>query len=378
MSKLKGRIQMIKLLKLKRIYLLLLFPLSFLLIFIAKTSIFFAEQIYALHIYKWLSQIISLITGLVPISLAELLIIILPIVLIILLIKFIIRIYRDREARKVNLAKGLINVLCMVSVLLFLFTILAGLNYYRYPFSYYSNLEIDKYSLEELYDMTSQLAVQANDLRSSIPQVNEDGVFKLSMSKYKLAKEANKAMRKLSKEYPVFKGLYGSPKPILLSKLMSYTEITGIFIPFTMEANVNVDVPDYTIPFTMCHEMAHQRGFMREDEANYIGYLVGMSSDNVELMYSSTMYALVTSGNALYRQAPDLYFEIISSYSEGVVKDIRANINYWSKYEDNVISVISDKVNDTYLKANSQSDGVKSYGRMVDLLLAKYRADQAR
>ena len=55
---------------------------------------------------------------------------------------------------------------------------------------------------------------------------------------------------------------------------------------------------------------------MREDEANYIGYLVGMSSDNVELMYSSTMYALVTSGNALYRQAPDLYFEIISSYSE--------------------------------------------------------------
>ena len=200
MSKLKGRIQLIKLLKLKRIYLLLLFPLSFLLIFIAKTSIFFAEQIYALHIYKWLSQIISLITGLVPISLAELLIIILPIVLIILLIKFIIRIYRDREARKVNLAKGLINVLCMVSVLLFLFTILAGLNYYRYPFSYYSNLEIDKYSLEELYDMTSQLAVQANDLRSSIPQVNEDGVFKLSMSKYKLAKEANKAMRKLSKE----------------------------------------------------------------------------------------------------------------------------------------------------------------------------------
>ena len=73
---------------------------------------------------------------------------------------------------------------------------------------------------------------------------------------------------------------------------MSYTEITDIYT-LTMEANVNVDVPDYT-PFTMCHEMAHQRGFMREDEANY-RYLVGMSSDNVELMYSSTMYALVTS-----------------------------------------------------------------------------------
>lgn len=365
---------MIKLLKLKRNYLLLLFPLSLLMILLARKSSLFVEQIYALHIYKWLSQFISLITGLIPISLAELLILILPIILITLLIKFIIRLVKDKDNRKTNAIKGIINILCMVSVLSFSFTILGGLNYYRYSFSYYTNLEVDKYSLEELYGLTMQLAEQANDLRDRMPEVDDNDVFKLSMSKYKLAKEANKAMKRLSEEYPVFRGRYGPAKPVIFSPLMSHAEVTGIFIPFTMEANVNVDISDYSIPFTMFHEMAHQRGFMREDEANYIAYLAGMSSDNIELMYSSTMLALITSGNALYGQDTDLYFEIRGIYSEGLVKDIRANTDYWAKYEDTVVSAVSNRINDTYLKANAQTDGVKSYGRMVDLLLASYKA----
>jgi hypothetical protein len=156
---------------------------------------------------------------------------------------------------------------------------------------------------------------------------------------------------------------------------MSQTEITGIFIPFTMEANVNVDIPDYSIPATMLHELAHLRGFMREDEANYIAYLAGMESDNAEFKYSSTMLALITAGNALYDKDPDLYFEIRDQYSDGVLKDIRANSRYWQQYDDTVISTVSNKINDTYLKANAQTDGIQSYGRMLDLMLAKYRED---
>jgi hypothetical protein len=155
---------------------------------------------------------------------------------------------------------------------------------------------------------------------------------------------------------------------------MSQTEITGIFFPFTMEANVNVDVPDYSIPVTMLHELAHLRGFMREDEANFIAYLAGIKSDNVELNYSGTMLALIIAGNALYDQSPELYFEIRKGYSDGVINDIRANSMYWQQYEDTVVSTISNKINDTYLKVNAQADGVKSYGRMLDLLLANYRS----
>ena len=361
--------------RLKRIYLLSLIPFSIVLLLLAKRSSFFAEQVFSLHIYKWLSQIISFLTGLIPISLAEILIFTLPAIGLVLLLRFLIRIISGKGNRKEIAARGIINTFCIVSVVLFSFTILAGINYYRYPFSYYSGLEIRESSEDELYAMTKELAEKADELRKLVPETDVDGVFKLSESNYKLADLADEAMEQLSTEYPVLKGFYGAPKPVLLSSVMSYTEITGIFVPFTMEANVNVHIPDYTIPATMLHELAHLRGFMREDEANFIAYLAGMSSDQVELQYSSTMLALVISGNALYKQDNDLYFTVRELYSEEVRRDIRANSMYWVKYEDTVISTVSNKVNDTYLKANDQKDGVKSYGRMVDLLLAKYRKE---
>ena len=96
----------------------------------------------------------------------------------------------------------------------------------------------------------------------------------------------------------------------------------------------------------------------------------------MELQYSSTMMALISTGNELYRSNRQLYFEARSIYSDDVVRDIRADAEYWSKYEDTVVSTVSNRLNDTYLKANAQSDGIKSYDRMVELLVAKYKAEQ--
>lgn len=358
-----------------RIYLLGLLPISLSLILLARKSSYFAEEIYAKHIYRWISQAISTITGLFPFSLAELIIITIPVALLVILVRFMIRLIMEKTKRSEIISNGLLNTLSALSAILFLFTILGGLNYYRYPFSSYSNLEISESTFEELYGLTKSLAIEASELRSEAPQTDENGVFQLSMSDYELAKLANEAYTSLSEEYPVLGGHYGNPKPILLSKLMSQTEIVGQFFPFTMEANVNVDVPDYSIPSTMLHELSHLRGFMREDEANYLAYLAGMKSENVEIRYSAVMDALIMAGNALYHQNPDRYFEIRSLYDEGINLDLKASSQYWQQYEDTVVSTVSNKINDTYLKANAQTDGVQSYGRMLDLLLAKYRKD---
>lgn len=362
-----------KLLRYKRILLIGLLPVSIILIITAKLSSFFSEQIYALHFYKWISQIISSITGIVPFSLGEILVIAAPIVALIIIFRFVFLLIMEKKGRKERLIRGFINLLCTFSVILFLFIVLAGINYYRYPFTYYSKLEIRNSSVNELYTLTKSLAEQANELRAQVKTTDENGIFKLSEDKYKLASEAKQAFASLAKEYPVLAGNYGAAKPVLFSDVMSNTEITGMFFPFTMEANVNVDIPDYSIPATMLHEMAHQRGFMREDEANFIAYLAGMKSDDIELKYSSTMLALAVSENALYDQDYSRYTQVSDMYSEGVQKDIQANSEYWQKYDNTVVSAVSDKINDTYLKANSQSDGVQSYGRMLDLLLAEYR-----
>lgn len=366
-----------KILLYKRIYLIGLLPVSYLLIVLAKSNRYFAEEIYARHIYRWISQLISAVTGLFPFSIAELIVITLPLLLLVVLIRFMIGLILKKENRGVRLGKGLLNILCAGSVVLFLFVLLCGMNYYRYNFSAYSNLIIQDSSVEELYALTKSLALEANELRAQTTAVDDSGVFKLSMSNTELAKEADQAFGLLAEEYPVLGGNYPPPKPILLSKLMSSTEITGIFFPFTMEANVNVDVPDYSIPSTMLHELAHLRGFMREDEANFLAYLAGMKSEQPEIRYSSTMLALIISGNALYDQNPEYYFEIRELFSDGILRDIRANSEYWMKYEDTAISTISNRVNDTYLKANAQTDGVRSYGRMLDLLLAKYRKEHS-
>ncbi len=362
----------------KRIYLLILIPVSLALILLARQSSFFSEQIYAKHIYRWISQILSSITGLFPFSVAELLILLLPLVILVLLLRFVLRMILDKKDRGEQLVRGILNLFCSVSIILFLFTILAGLNYYRYPFTTYANLEVTDSSVMELYALTENLMLKANELRNQVVVTEHTGVFQLSVNDRKLAKLTKEAFELLSEDYPVLGGAYGAPKPILISKLMSQTEITGIFFPFTMEANVNVDVPDYSIPVTMLHELAHLRGFMREDEANFIAYLAGMKSKHIDLQYSSTMLALVIAGNALYDQSPELYFEIRDRYSDGVVKDLRDNSEYWLQYKDTVVSTVSNKINDTYLKINDQTDGVKSYGRMLDLLLAKYRSEEPK
>ena len=360
----------------KRIYMLSLIPISLLLIAVAKNNREFTERIFSLKIYHWISQLLSLIFGLFPFSVTEILVILLPMVLLFYFLRFVFRFVKIKETRKECIIKGFLNLLCIAGVTMFLYTMLAGLNYYRYSFSEYSGLEPKESTVDELYELTRDLTLQANEIRQEIPFTDKEGVFQLAQSNYEVAEEANAAFKKLAKEYPVLGGYYSAPKPVLLSGLMSTTEITGVFFPFTMEANVNVDIPDYKIPATMLHELAHLRGFMREDEANYLAYLAGVESDNEQLQYSSIMLALMIAGNALYEQSPSMYSDIRDLYSEGVLADIRANSAYWQKYDDTVISTMSNKINDTYLKVNAQKDGVKSYGRMLDLLLAQYRRDK--
>lgn len=157
---------------------------------------------------------------------------------------------------------------------------------------------------------------------------------------------------------------------------MSLTQITGVFSPYTYEANVNIAAPDYTIPATICHELAHTRGFMREDEANFIGYLACEKSGDPQFTYSGVMLALVHSINRLYSVDYNAFCQVNDTLSDGVRRDFAYNNTYWEKHEGPVAAV-SEAVNDTYLKVNNQQDGTQSYGRMVDLLLADYRARHA-
>lgn len=367
-----------RILKLKRIWILLLLPISLLSLFIASKSPEAAEHFFAGGIYLVISGIMSRITGLLPFSLMEFGIVFGPVLILVLLVIFVVRMIKNKDDRKFRAAKAGINIACVASLAVFLLIFGCTINYYRYTLAKHLDLPVRPATGEELYLLVEELAIETSEVRSHLMEYEDaDGIFHLPMTMGELGKEAVQAFHRLGEENSLFSGYYPKPKHIFFSEVMSKMNFTGMYCPFTMEANVNIDVPHYSIASTMCHELAHLKGFIREDEANYISFLACRASESELLHYSGLMEALILSGNALYRKNPDLYNKVHEYYSDAVVRDLVANSVYWKQYKNTVISNTAEKINDSYLKANNQTDGTQSYGRMVDLLLAEYRKRHA-
>lgn len=365
-----------KIWKQKRLFLLLLTPLSFILSFAASQNPNFAER-YATTVYPVLSHLINAVTSLLPFSLAEVLVLLLVPAFVVLIVRFVVRLIRKKGSRAETAARSFLNLLCAASVLAFIFTLNCGINYSRYPFAQTSGLKVQDSSKAELTALCGELAQKASGLRTRV-QTDSRSVMKLSQPTLRdTAEEARNIYDKIGAQYPPLTPGYGAPKAIFGSRYLSYTQTTGIFFPFTFEANVNVDIPAYSIPATMCHELSHLRGYMREDEANFIGYLVCENSGNTDFEYSGDMFAFIYTYNALCDADSEAAGRIYASLNEGVQRDLTANSAYWKRFEGPVAQV-STSVNDSYLKANRQDDGVKSYGRMVDLLLAERRAKMGK
>lgn len=362
-----------KLLKLKRIHILWLIPISLILNFAAKSNSDFAEW-YALNIYPIFALSLNRVSSLFNFSLMEFAIIILGPLLLVFFITSIVVLIKKKSS--FFFSKAIINFLCILSIIFGMFSFSCATNYYRYTFSQVSGLKIEKSTDEELFALCKSLAFKLNNSRENLYE-NENCIMTTKFPNYNhMAKESAKCMRILGKKYETLSVSYGAPKPVKFSRLMSYTNIAGVFSCFTMECSVNVDMPDYSIPSAMCHELSHIRGYMREDEANFIAYLACKESENPEFIYSGLMLAFVYSNNALNSSNYKLGRETFSLLSDKVKDDIRDNFYYWKQFEGKVAE-ISEKINDAYLKANDLEDGTKSYGRVVDLLLAEFKAENS-
>ncbi len=332
----------------------LLLVLSLLLQLSARMLSGFGEW-YGTRIYPVLVFLIGGFSGLFPFSLVELA---LYLSLIFCLVYGITHIRQP-----LKLAANTFFILCLLA---FSYTVHCGINYSRLPFSSFLNLEIRPSSEEELYRLCIYLAEQTSRAQKEITENHL--LLHLAPS------QARNDMKKLGQTYPQLSGFYPRPKPLLVPEVLSFQSLSGIYSPFTIEANYNGDMVSYNIPFTACHELSHLRGFMREDEANFIGYLACAGSDSAWSRYSGYLSGFVYAANALYRQNPESASAAYALLPAQALTDLHTNNVFWQQYEG-PIAEVSTQVNDTYLKANQQNDGVKSYGRMVDLLLAYYRQE---
>lgn len=363
---------MAAILRLKRFWFVLLAPAAFGLTLLSAANPEATERVYSTGIYPKLAGFIGRIFGLLPFSAAQWIVIILPVPLVLYIAVMIRKIVKDKACRTANAAKLSATLLCAIGVVWFGFTAFCGLNYNRQSFAESGGLEVRPSSAEELELLCDELAGLANTYAMKTGRY-PDGTMAPSFSSYReAALRASEAYGLIGEKYESLSGYCPKPKPVFFSRAMSAINIVGIYFPFTFEANVNVDVPYYLIPSSMMHELAHFKGFMREDEANFISYAACVSSGNDDFIYSGLMLALTHSIGELYSTDRDAYWRVTDSLIEPVRDDFKANSEYWKQFEG-PISEASEKVNDVYLKTNRQAAGVKSYGRMVDLLLAERR-----
>ena len=355
--------------KLRRFWLLLLLPAAFLLDFAAKSSPDFAEW-YAVTVYPVYARFFSALTGLLPFSLGELCLVALVVFLLVYLARNVYKLIRYGKNRFERLVRFLSVPLLLAVCIAFLCVTNYGTNHRRYPFAAVSGLEVRDSTPEELYALCVTLTETANALRADVLE-DENGVFAAAQSPRTNTKAAKTIFNDLRADSPT---LYttGTPKPVFFSEVMSYLDISGIYCPFTFEANVNVHMDDVLVPVTMCHELSHLSGYMREDEANFIAFLACIRSDDADFRYSGAYLAMVHATNALFDADLELWRQVDALKSDALRRDVQANNAYWKQY-DTPVAEVSNQVNDAYLKANGQASGVRSYGRMVDLLLAYYR-----
>lgn len=153
---------------------------------------------------------------------------------------------------------------------------------------------------------------------------------------------------------------------------MCYTGITGIYFPFTGESNVNISIPDTSLPSTILHKMAHSRGYASEDEANFIAYLSSINHPDYDFVYSGYKLALSYTASVLSKIDFDSYQELHSNLSYKVINDIKYSNKFWSKY-NGIISNISDSFNNSYLKSNGIEEGTENYSKIVNLSLIYYK-----
>lgn len=331
----------------------------------------FIEKVYSNNIDKIIREALSLAAGIFPFSLAEILILIFIIAVIYYILYTLAILIKKKLCRKKIITNFFLNCLAVIGVVYFVFLIVWGLNYDRLTFATIAKYDTHTASVKELGDLCEDLVDRTNTLRNMVKE-NSKGVMYAPYGVQSVFSRVLYGYKNVSSIYSELSGTYGRPKRIILSKVLSYEGICGFYFPFTGEPNLDKELPASLIPFTICHEMAHERGFAREDEANFISYLVCSKHPDYDFQYSGTLLALVNAMNALYDNDPVRYTKLYKNYSNGVLRDLQNINDFWSKYEG-PIERVSSNINNAYLKANKQKEGINSYGRMVDLLIFERR-----
>lgn len=358
----------------------------------AWTSASFCDW-YVAHIFPIWINTYGRLTGLFPFSVGEILLVLGVLLAAAALLLFLVLLFslvyyacrKMREIRKrplMRVAKQFYRVFAWILLGVFwIMTLNCALLYHGSTFNEnYLQREDREYTLEELLAVRNYVVEQCISLSAQM-QREEDGDIVYEKD---LAEEAIRCMQFLGETYEELDGYYPRPKPMMFSDLMCQQYMQGYYFPFSMEANYNDVMYLTNKPATLCHELAHLKGYIYEDEANFIGFLACISSEDIFFQYSGYLSVLYYLDNDFYDAVGgnrERYLAEIAIPSQVHTDNIFVKQEEWDRIEEKaiidteVVEAVSDSITETSLIWNGVEDGMISYSRVVKLLLQYYEGN---
>lgn len=339
------------------------------------------ERYYTNGAGQWIVRALAHVSGMVPFSLVELVLWAFMIWLLLPVPIAALDVARRRRGLRNVAVCGAARTAGAVGILVTLFYVLWGFNYARADFARRAGWNsarndfsdsLNRNANDELFRLCAQLVFITNhyyevangcrDLgRPSAPGATFDELDRSVDRAYVRVAE-------LLELHPTFALSRGPAKPVSSSRRMSTLGVAGFYFPFTGEANFNQDAPSCQRPFTIAHEKAHQRCVTGEDEANFIGYLACVTSDDPYVRYSGYLFAQRQLLSELLKVDRERAMLLLEWRYRGVQRDVDWANLYWGTFRGAQQSV-GRAVNNVYLKANRVSGGIKSYQMSARLLV---------
>ncbi|MBI9042293.1 DUF3810 domain-containing protein [Lutibacter sp.] len=327
----------------------------------------YIERFYSNGLYVFLNKIYQFLLGWIPFSIGD----ILYLLLILYLIKQLVN---SIKKKTFNAKKSLWKLGAIISIVFFVFHFNWGLNYYRIRISEKLKIDIQPYSSNDLELFTKRLITKLNETHISITK-NDTILIDNPATKKEIREKSYLVYNEFQQNLPDFKHQKLHVKSSLFSVPLAYMGFAGYLNPFTNEAQVNYLIPKNTYTATVCHELAHQIGIGPESEANFVGYLAGINSSDKYFQYGAYLNALRYCLNELFYTSPEKFEELKALLNVGILKDLQQNQDFWELYQ-NWSEKYFEIFYDNFLKANNQEDGIKSYSKMVVLLVNYYKNNE--
>lgn len=322
------------------------------------------ERYYTYGVYPYISRVLRILFGWLPFSIGDIFYLAAICFVLYKAIRFGILLKR-RLVKKYLIWVLVKKTLKFALYIYLIFNVLWGLNYDRQGIAAQLELNVQPYSLEELTQLTSALQGRLNSCA-----LNVDSVSRVQLNKNRfLFREGTKAFDAARHRYAFLTYEVPSIKASFFSNIGHYFGFTGYYNPFSGEAQLKTTVPFFIKPFVVTHEIAHQIGYGKENEANFVAYLAGRESANSEVKYSIYFGMYMYAFSDLARKDTVMAKQFRDRLHPQVKKDLEAYAHYLFRSR-NFIEPIISSFYDQFLKWNSQPKGKRTYNEVVTWLVA--------